>query len=750
MRKFLIIFLITLTNIFGQYSNDKGTLHESWKIGKGINSPIISRDTVNKKLTIEWVDIDDTLATESWVNDSAHVLNALWNFLANLKVDTIKSTTSLYINPSGDIVHAPISNTLKPDSVYSVDIGTLQDKYLRLYASELWVETLVAQNTIATIGGRVLVGETNILVEDLSSGATTIHVKYNNFSNGDRAYMEANGKVEFIAITSSYSGVSGDYTYTVTRSLDPSGANDWYAGDAIFNTGQSGSGWIDMYSFSGMKNGAGATIVGNVRNSSTYNDWTESWAIGNLKDLYGYTSDTYGVGLGRYSSGYSNVVIDPTNGYRIRNYTTTLAQWDNSGNILIGQTGAGQSNVYISSGKIALRNNTTEKITLNSDGTSTFTNTITVGSSGTDGYIQSYGWNGTSNGFQIKGGFSPLVTVIGGTITGGTVQTATSGRRVKMASDILSFYNLSGTNIANLYGQVSADNIFSIDAPYGTAMTGGLELGGALTYSSGGAAFELETDPLLFMRDVSDNLVQLDPTGLFFGYFSGYDVNLYRSSANVLRTDDTFDALIYKVNGSVGASGYYLRSNGSTGFTSSAIQASDLPTGIDATKIGDGSVSNTEYQHLDGLSVDLTDYFTPAFGELYDNVATSTITCDGSTYVKWTGSTVGYTSNITGSTVSDRLTINSGHGGKYKVIVSISYEVNTDDTYYWAVLENGSAVGKSRQRQYATTAGDPKPVTVTCILDLAATEYVELGCLSTNTNIVTVKQVNFNITKTSN
>jgi hypothetical protein len=31
------------------------------------------------------------------------------------------------------------------------------------------------------------------------------------------------------------------------------------------------------------------------------------------------------------------------------------------------------------------------------------------------------------------------------------------------------------------------------------------------------------------------------------------------------------------------------------------LSASDLPTGIDATKIGDGSVSNTEFQYLDGL-----------------------------------------------------------------------------------------------------------------------------------------------------
>ena len=32
------------------------------------------------------------------------------------------------------------------------------------------------------------------------------------------------------------------------------------------------------------------------------------------------------------------------------------------------------------------------------------------------------------------------------------------------------------------------------------------------------------------------------------------------------------------------------------------LSASDLPTGIDATKIADGTVSNTEFQYLDGVT----------------------------------------------------------------------------------------------------------------------------------------------------
>jgi len=66
--------------------------------------------------------------------------------------------------------------------------------------------------------------------------------------------------------------------------------------------------------------------------------------------------------------------------------------------------------------------------------------TLTVGSAGTDGYIQSYGWNGTVNGFQIKGGSTPTINLIGGsftssTITGGTLSIGSGNNIFKATSD---------------------------------------------------------------------------------------------------------------------------------------------------------------------------------------------------------------------------------------------------------------------------------------------------------------------------
>lgn len=244
---------------------------------------------------------------------------------------TTLSSGNLTIAPTGSVTFDPTGNQIDPLTNYDLNLGQLSKKYLTLHAAELWVETLVAQDTVATIGGRILVGPTTVLTSDLASAATSIVVKHNQMISGDRVYLESNGKVEFLAITSAPSG-TGPYTYTVTRNLDGTGANDWFAGDAVFNTGQTGNGFIDLYSVRGVKTSSqvGPTIVGNVRNSSTYNDWSERWAIGNLNGLYGYGTNIYGVAMGVPTAAW--VKIDPTNGVRIGHNATTLTQIDASGN----------------------------------------------------------------------------------------------------------------------------------------------------------------------------------------------------------------------------------------------------------------------------------------------------------------------------------------------------------------------------------------------------------------------------------
>lgn len=240
--------------------------------------------------------------------------------LSSSLIDT--TISNIKIAPALDLILDPVGNDVLPETNYDINLGALSKKYLTVHAAELWVETLVAQNTIATIGGRILVGPTTTLTRDLAAAATTIYVKHNEMASGDRTYMEANGKVEFFAITSSATNTGTDYSYTVTRNLDGTGANDWYAGDAMFNTGTTGEGFIDLYSLHGVKAGTeyGPTIVGNIRLSSTYNDWEERWAIGNLNGLYDYGTTVYGFAAGDPDA--ANVTVDATNGVRMRQGTT--------------------------------------------------------------------------------------------------------------------------------------------------------------------------------------------------------------------------------------------------------------------------------------------------------------------------------------------------------------------------------------------------------------------------------------------
>ncbi|MFA6295416.1 MAG: hypothetical protein WC666_03255 [Candidatus Paceibacterota bacterium] len=170
--------------------------------------------------------------------------------------------------------------------------------------------------------------------------------------------------------------VAAPYTYTILRDQDGSGANEWLSGDAVVNTGTVGDGFIDLYSLSGVNGGstAGPTIVGNVRfaGGTLYSDYTEHWAIGNLIGHYGYGVATYGAGFGQYSNNQSFITIDATNGFRILNRAasvdTTIAQWDSSGNIVVGQVAASKQNIQITSGAVNFRLNTTTIMSLNTSG----------------------------------------------------------------------------------------------------------------------------------------------------------------------------------------------------------------------------------------------------------------------------------------------------------------------------------------------------------------------------------------------
>lgn len=367
---------------------------------------------------------------------------------------------SLIIAPAGDIIFNPTGNDILPTTGYDLNLGSLGYKYLTLHAAELWVETLVAQNTIATIGGRILVGPTTSLVRDLAAAGTTIYVKHNEMASGDRVYMEANSKVEFMAITSAPTTETDGYSYTVTRNLDGTGANDWFAGDAMFNTGTTGDGFIDIYSVAGVKAGTeyGPAIAGNVRNSATYNDWTSHWAIGQLNGLYGYSGTTYGVAFGEYAASKAHLTIDTTNGIRFFTGTATvIGQWSPTGGITLGSTST--EHVAISSTAVQIKDGATvytdltggvlslgltsaEHVLINTSGVALKDNTSTYAlfaATTTIGITSSEHVSISSTSVQIKDNTSVYTDLTAGVLTLGL----SSGGE---------YITVDGTNGIKLYG----------------------------------------------------------------------------------------------------------------------------------------------------------------------------------------------------------------------------------------------------------------------------------------------------------
>lgn len=90
-------------------------------------------------------------------------------------------TGGLILSPTGDLVLNPTTNDVVAQNNYDINLGTPTVKYLAIHAAELWVENLVAQDTIATIGGRVLVGSTTEFIADRSSTAVSNEIENPGF-----------------------------------------------------------------------------------------------------------------------------------------------------------------------------------------------------------------------------------------------------------------------------------------------------------------------------------------------------------------------------------------------------------------------------------------------------------------------------------------------------------------------------------------------------------------------------------------
>ncbi|GIU69818.1 MAG: hypothetical protein KatS3mg002_1054 [Candidatus Woesearchaeota archaeon] len=380
-----------------------------------VNSKILKTDTSGKirirQLGVNSPAMPDTHSLE--VSGSPNLqFKILYdaNNYASLGVNAlsdlnIKTLNNVIISPCANIVTD--TDEILPNLNYFTNIGDITKKYLSLHVAEIWAETLVAQNTIATIGGRILVAPSNILTQDLSASGSSITVKYNNLFNGDTIYMEGNNQVEWMRITSGSSGTSGSYVYTVTRDLDGSGANNWLAGDSLVNTQKA---LIDIHSLNRFTGSEviGGGITGYVRNSNTYNDLKPLWGIGNLQNIYGYGSETYGVAFGKYDDGETWLSMDTTNGFRIVRGASSaeiLGQWTKTGSVIIGSTNTNRPYIQIDSNIGMTIFNSGSVL-----GRWTTTGSVIIGNSMTNNRIEIAPVNGISfySGNNLRGNFNSV------------------------------------------------------------------------------------------------------------------------------------------------------------------------------------------------------------------------------------------------------------------------------------------------------------------------------------------------------
>lgn len=202
-----------------------------------------------------------------------------------------------------------------PETTDTYDLGSQTSLWRKGWLSELDT-VLFALNTQTLIGGWWVVAKgAGTLAAALAAADTSCDFGQ-AMTSGDFVVLRSALAVEYLQVGSLVSGTR----YNVTRNLDGSGANDWAQGIAYRINGQSGNGRLEF-------DATGTPRMSILNQGATYNAQTEQGRFGDLNGGWGYTSETYGIALGQYASGVGNLTYDPTNGLRLRTYSTTVMQF---------------------------------------------------------------------------------------------------------------------------------------------------------------------------------------------------------------------------------------------------------------------------------------------------------------------------------------------------------------------------------------------------------------------------------------
>ena len=269
----------------------------------------------------------------------------------------IVSTTSgnLNLSPAGDLDLSPVgsllfSTSLIPSATDTYDIGSSTYLWRKGYLSELEA-LLFVENSIHVEGGWLIVGhDQGTVAEDVDGTQTAIDFGKAMVLN-DFVLFRAYGQVEYMKIGTLVSGTN----YNVTRNVDASGANVWSKGSVFLVLGNTGDGRIEL-----VANQADSPRISLLLQESTYNAQIEYFRAGNLRDSYSIGStDTYGVGIGRYEAGYNYIVATAANGIEFfDNASVRVAQLTGEA-WTIGQVDASHKHIQITADAIQFKEDAT-------------------------------------------------------------------------------------------------------------------------------------------------------------------------------------------------------------------------------------------------------------------------------------------------------------------------------------------------------------------------------------------------------
>ena len=421
-----------------------------------------------------------SLTREENASDFTHLLTSVdgdftikaegYDSIPDIKFLTYKNAAVA----AGDIIFGNTQGDVRPDDTTpTVNLGSLTTKFKEIHAETLRVETLVSDEVIATIGGRIIVTPSSILGEDLTAVSTTIKLMHNSLS-GHYIVMKIEGNTEYMKLgTQSGSESHADsvrtiYSYPVTRNLNGAGASAWEAGSSIasYSGGSTGDGMMELYSQSALLSpggtGTGPTgpaILGLRRTSGTnYYDTSSCFALGNLNNLYGESADQYGIAAGDYVSNGTWMVAS-SEGFRIKyNKDTPVTKFsvDSYGNTRIGDSStSSESYVYIAA-------DDTHAIAKTGD--------IYLHGGSSNRYMH---LDSSANTFTIKASNDSMIQLDGdagkifatGNIEGASLSTGTTGSRVVVADSTI----LSGGSSSSTGGTIASGSM----AAFTEYMSGG-------------------------------------------------------------------------------------------------------------------------------------------------------------------------------------------------------------------------------------------------------------------------------------